>query len=135
MHIRTRVGLTLVAALALLPEGCGKMQEDKVRTRVNTVLEGIRAEGGTTGDKLNFAMLTWDGGQRKNEAISMEGVYDRFTAWCLQKDINRRIRSYEITNISIEKGSGPVTAVVSVQIEGRPLKMRVAEGERITWVD
>ena len=135
MFVKTRVGLSLFAALALLPAGCGKMQEDTVRTRVTNVLNGIRDEGGSTGDKLNFAMLTWDGGQRKNESISMEGVYDRFTAWCLEKDINRRITGYEITRVEVQKGSGRLTAVVSVRIEGRPLKMRVAEGERITWVD
>lgn len=119
--------------------GCAKvqakLQDDKIRTRVTNVFNGIKEEGGTTGDKLNLAMLTWDGGQGRQEGLSTEGVYDRFTRWCQEKNINRKISSYEVSDVAIAQETGPVHAVVTVKIEGSTYRISVVERQRIKWLD
>jgi hypothetical protein len=129
-----RRSLTVSLAFAFAFVGCRKLQEDKVQTRVANVLNGIMAEGGTTGDKLNFAMLEWDGGQGRREGLAPAGVYDRFTGWCQKNDINRQILGWEVTGIEIVD-EHPLSAVVSVTIEGKRYRMNVTEHERITWLD
>jgi len=121
--------------LLLIAPACQKLQEDEIRIRVRSVLSGIQAEGGTTGDKLNNAMLSWDDGQRKRESGGLDVAYNQFVHWSRKKDIDRRISDWEITGIEILSDPGPTTAIVSVKIEGKPLQMRVTKGERITWVD
>ena len=136
--------LTIAAVVLAITgaAGCAKIDAQlteftvrPIRVRVEGVLAGIAAEGGTTGDKLNMAMYLWDGGQRRAEGTSPEGIYDRFTRWCQEKNINRRLSSYEILAIDVQKSPPPATALVSVRIEGISYRMRVVEGQRIAWVD
>ena len=87
---RSVVTVTLVALLASAT-ACSKLREDRHKTRVQNVLSGIQAEGGSTGDKLNYSMIEWDGGQRKFESVSTEGVFDRFTRW--HQPSHRRLRN------------------------------------------
>ena len=126
--------LILLVAFAVNP-GCDTFRDDKIGTRVRNVLTGIQEEAGSTGDKLNFAMLEWDGGQHKTESVNLEGVYDRFIRWCREKDIDRRFASFEVTQVAVQPGVVPTTAIVTVRIEGVAYRMRVAEGRRISWVD
>lgn len=134
---RTRhvvVALALLAALASLA-ACGAVREDRHKTRVENVLSGLKAEGGTTGDKLNYAMIEWDGGQRKFESVNMEGVYDRFTRWCQEKNVNRQIASYEVVGVESDGTTTPKSSIVLVRVEGVPLRIRVADEKRMAWVD
>lgn len=131
---RAVLTLILLVTLAVTP-GCGALREDRISTRVHNVLNGVKEEAGSTGDKLNFAMLEWDGGQRGTESVNLEGVYDRFIRWCREKDIDRRFASFEITEVAVQPGVEPTTAIVSVRIEGVAYRMLVAEGRRISWVD
>jgi hypothetical protein len=126
--------LALAAALTSLA-ACGAVRQDRHKTRVENVLAGLKAEGGTTGDKLNYAMIEWDGGQRKFESIDTEGVFDRFTRWCLEKNVNRQIASYEVVGVESDGSTTPPTSVVSVRVEGVPLRIRVGDEKRMTWVD
>ncbi len=128
------VALALVAVLPCL-SACGKLREDRHRTRVQNVLSGIQAEGGSTGDKLNYSIIEWDGGQRKFESISNEGVYDRFTRWCQDKNINRPIANFEIVSIEKDASSDPVMSVVTVRIEGATHRIRVGDEKRMAWVN
>ena len=128
------VAIALVTLLAAL-SACGKLREDRHRTRVQNVLSGIQAEGGTTGDKLNYSMLEWDGGQRKFESVSNEGVFDRFTRWCQEKNINRRIAAFEIVSIEKDASSEPVMSIVTVSIEGTTHRIRVGDEKRMAWVN
>jgi len=128
------LALALVVVLAS-SAACGKLREDRHRTRVENVLSGLKAEGGTTGDKLNYAMIEWDGGQRKFESVNMEGVFDRFTRWCNEKNVNRQIGSYEVVGVEADGATTPPTSVVSVRIEGVPLRIRVGDEKRMAWAD
>lgn len=128
------VAIALVTLLASL-SACGKLREDRHRTRVQNVLSGIQAEGGSTGDKLNYSMLEWDGGQRKFESVSNEGVFDRFTRWCQEKNINRPITAFEIVNIEKDAPSDPGMSLVTVRIEGTTHRIRVGDEKRMAWVN
>ncbi len=127
--------LVLAVPLALMTGACQKLKEDKVQTRVVNVLNGLKEEGGTTGDKFNFAMLSWDDKNREADGLTQEAVYDRFTRWCQEKDVNRRIASFEVVKVDLSQEPGPLSAVVTVRVEGRTLRMRVVERQRITWID
>ena len=128
------VALVLVAACASLL-ACGKLREDRHKTRVQNVLSGIKAEGGSTGDKINYSMIEWDGGQRKFESISNEGVFDRFTRWCQEKNINRPIGDFEIVSVEKDASSEPGMSIVTVRIEGASHRIRVGDEKRMAWVD
>lgn len=117
-------------ALAALVTAC-VVPEDAAKRRVTAILSGIQAEGGSSGGAIHAAMLQWDDGQHKSESIGMEAVLDRFTEWCREKDLDRKISGWEITGA--DKDGAAV--IVSVKVEGRLLRMRVEAGRRILWVD
>ena len=59
---------------------------------------------------------------------------DLFDDWRYSKNLYEKIKSFEIKKIKITKGK-PLTAIVSVIMDGKPYTMQVIEEKPISWVD
>jgi hypothetical protein len=67
----------------------------KAKKRVDTVLKGVRDEGGTLGLGLQTAVCQWDRGVALiPDQGDLERALDRFNVWCGEKNfLNRRSRA------------------------------------------
>ena len=108
--------------------------ERKARRRVDTVLKGMRDDGGTLGIGLQTAICQWDRGAGFiSNRDELERALDRFNGWCAEKQLgNRKISGYDVLDGSCEASGDPCT--VSVQIEGTHYRLKVPERARISWV-
>ena len=105
----------------------------KAKTRVDTILKGLRDEGGTLGTGFQTSVCQWDRGvvviADQNE---LERALDRFNNWCAEKQFaNRKISGYEVLDASCD-ASGDA-CLVNVRIEGGRYKLKVPAGGRISW--
>lgn len=105
----------------------------KAKKRVDTVLKGMRDEGGTLGFGFQTSICQWDRGAGFiSDQGDLERALDRFNHWCAEKQLgNRKISGYEVLDASCAASGDPCT--VNVRIEGAPYKLRVPEHSRISW--
>lgn len=109
--------------------------EDAAKTRVKTILEGLKTDGNTNGLPLQTAICQWDSGLVViKDRDEFEQAYDAFGTWRDERDINhRKISGYTITGGEVIQETPPVV-IVSGTIEDRPFKMRVPDKRRVSWV-
>jgi hypothetical protein len=105
----------------------------KAKKRVDTVLKGMKEEGGTLGVGLQTSVCQWDRGVILiPDRDELEKALDRFDRWCAEKQLaNRKISGYEVVDASCEPSGDP--CFVDVRIEGARYKLRVPEHTRISW--
>ena len=110
--------------------------EDKARARVNAILAGWKTGGGGSGTDIQTSICYWARGVPLITDQAELGRYsDQFDAFCQRKNLFRRIADYEITDVAVISGEALPTAQVTCKIEGGYYKMRVTEGQPISWVD
>ncbi|MEO8586848.1 MAG: hypothetical protein ABI584_11855 [Acidobacteriota bacterium] len=105
----------------------------RAKSRVDTVLKGMRDEGGTLGIRFQTAVCEWDRGAVViSDQNELELALDRFNRWCSEKKLgNRKISGYDVLDASCEASGDP--CFVNVRIEGAPYKLKVPAGTRISW--
>ena len=105
----------------------------KAKRRVDSVLKGMRDEGGTLGLLLQTSVCQWDRGVYLiSDRNDLERALDSFNGWCAEKKMgNRRISGYELLDATCD-ATGEL-CFVNVRIEGARYRMRVPSGWRISW--
>jgi hypothetical protein len=105
----------------------------KAKKRVDTVLKGMRDEGGTLGIGFQTAVCQWDRGVGFiPDQGDLERALDRFNGWCGEKQLaNRKISGYDVLDASCDASGDP--CVVNVRIEGARYRLRVPDRARISW--
>jgi hypothetical protein len=110
--------------------------EDKARARVEAILAGWKTGGGGSGTDIQTSICYWARGVPLITDQAELGRYsDQFDAFCQRKNLFRRIADYEITEVAVVPGAPLPTAEVTCKIEGGFYKMKVTEGQPISWAD
>lgn len=135
MNRKLRPAAILVAAVALAAvAGCDFLAKDKVKTRVTSILEGMHRDNGGTGPEMQMAISQWRYGQSNiGDQGLLTAAYDQFTVWSREKGLTGRIGTYAIVSMEAVSGAVPKTYIVTVTIDGTTYKMKVPDGEAISW--
>lgn len=131
---RTRmlwIGVT-AAMLALLWWAVGPNYERQAEQRVKLMLAEMAAGPGPTDD---IAIGIWAKNARSLDAMELGWAVGAWPDFRHAKDLYRPIKSWKVLD-SEDAGDDKVpTAIVTVLIEDRTLKMRVPERRPISWAE
>ncbi len=139
--MRTLVRFTCLS-FVLLFAACGQVDQlkekfdgssarSKAKTRVTGVLDGIQKGGADTTIDVQRAICLWYKGVVMLEMGTLSRASDLFLVWQNEGNIARHISGFEVTGAE-DMGNGAV--VVSGTIESRPFRIKVVEGEPLSWI-
>lgn len=124
------VAITIVI---LLWVAMGPGYERRAADRVEQMLKEMSAG---TGAEAQFAVGLWARNVPKlSDSQELSWASDNFDKWRMSRDLYRRFSSWEVIDSVELEGAAIPTAIVSVRIEGRELKMLVPERQPISWSD
>jgi hypothetical protein len=104
--------------------------ENVAKRRVEQVLAGM------SGPMDSVPIALWARDVRSladNNELSWAS--DNFDRWRAQKDIGETLKSWKVVEVEEIEDADPPTAIVKVEINGRPLSMKVPERMPISWAD
>lgn len=138
MTMRARLSsiLSLVLLFAVIT-GCEEVKKlltgssvDLAKKRVTKILDG--SVGGKEDQR---AISQYYKGVDLITGPLLETAYDDFNRWMAQKDLTRKIRTWEILDAEQlpKEGAQPDTVLVTVKINGSTYKMKVPDRQPITW--
>ena len=104
-----------------------------VRRRVDYVLDGWKKGGTQDTNVLLNAACYWCKGTITLSMDEMSSCTNGFDAFRRERDLLRKISSFEIRDIDAHESGSPRTADVTLAIEGKPYRWRVVENEPISW--
>lgn len=127
----------LCTVIAFLAVSCSTLHEDDARSRVSAVLDGLGKSGGDSRNaNTQTAVCMWARGTMFiSDELELSRASDAFTLWANEKGIFRKFSNWEITNAASQSGEYGPEVIVSVKVEGRPLKIRVIKKAPLGWVD
>lgn len=131
------LGLVLVTLGACgLIEGAVKSSAIKSQTknRVETILTGIKEQGGGTGTKIQTAICMWWADKMViSDLRELGDAQDAFERWQKEAGIYPRISSFEVGDVEVLENTDVPTAIVSGTINGKAFKMKVPKRGRVSW--
>ena len=130
--MKRSVLLVILCAAVLL--ACGG-SERRTRNRVQLMMDNWTTGGTSSGGDIQEAVCVWYDGSRILPLDHLKLAQGRFDEWRREQDLYRKIASYEITGVAETEGTEPPAMIVSLDIDGKPYRMRVALGESIAWVN
>ena len=111
--------------------------ENAATSRVQAFLDGMTA-GGDFQDAFNM----WHSGSPGGIGNMTQDQYNMYAAelkaWMARRDLGERIGDYEIHGATMAQGPEgvePSVVDVSCTVDGKPLVIRAADGERLEWAD
>jgi hypothetical protein len=131
--------LAVLGFMVTVTTGCqGPAKVRLANKRVEAVLFGLQSGGGSAlARDLNTPVCQWyKGTSLIADQEEMRLAERSFASWRQQKKLHdKKISSFEVVGAEVEVGSDPIAVIVSVTIDTKPLKLRVIEGQPMTWVD
>jgi hypothetical protein len=131
--------LVVLGCLVTVTVSCqGVVETKQANKRVHAVLLGLQSGGGSAlARDLSTPVCQWyKGTSLIADQEEMRLAKSSFDSWRKQKKLfDTKISSFEMTGAEVEAGSDPIAVIVSVTIDGKPLKLRVIAGQPMTWVD
>jgi hypothetical protein len=126
-----------VVALFVLPlASCSLLEGDAANQRVTRMMLGWAEGGENLTVDVQTAIAQWyEGAAFIPERDVLGQASMDFNAWRREKNLNRKIESWEIVSVTAEPETDPPVSIVSVTIEGEPYAMRVQEGQPIEWAN
>ena len=122
------LGLGVMLWMAL-----GPSYEKQAQQRVKQILTDMAQ--GTQGE-VQFAVGIWARNVRTlADRDELSWASDHFDSWRREKDVYRKFSDWEVVGAEEVEGAPVPTAIVTVKIEGRELKMLVPERKPISWTD
>ncbi len=128
---RTAFALAL-CSLTLI--ACGA-SERRTTNRVTMMMDNWVSGGTSSGGDIQEAICLWYDGSRKLPLDHLKHARGLFDDWRRQEGLYRKIESWNITEMTKVASAGTPAIVVSLDIDGKPYRMRVALGESIAWVN
>lgn len=108
----------------------------KAKARVNAVFEGLQRDAAGGGGYMQSAVASWArGADLLSDQDALAKADEEFRAWAQQKQLYRKIDSYEIVDARPEGGMLSDTAIVSVKVEGTIYRIRVRNEAPMAWAD
>jgi hypothetical protein len=128
------VGLLVIAGRIAMREFTTYQESDRAKGRVTTILEGIRDNKDDQGLGLQTPVCMWARGVLLiSDGYELGRVSDQFDDWRREGNI-WKVTSFEVTDAELVKGSEPPVVIVSGSVNGRPFKLRVPKGDKISWM-
>jgi hypothetical protein len=127
------VGLLLLVGKVALREYATYEEEDRAKGRVTTILQGIRDNQDDRGLGLQTPVCMWAQGVLViSDGYELGRASDQFDHWRREGNI-WNITSFEVAEAELIANSEPATVIVSGSVNGRPFKLRVPKGDKISW--
>ncbi|MEO6323520.1 MAG: hypothetical protein ABIT01_13455 [Thermoanaerobaculia bacterium] len=110
--------------------------QDSARTRVKTILDGMKQSGEALELPLQTAICQWGKGVGFiGDKDELGKVWADFDVWRREKGFDRKISGYSVEDAKMDDGASEPTAIVFCTIEGQRLKMRVVKGKPVSWIN
>lgn len=130
----TKLWILALAALVLFT-GCSVWEKRETEKRVTAMMEGWRTGGtGSGGDMQEAVSMWWKGVRFIPDDLELDDARKRFDSWRRVKGLYKKIETWEITSMAKDGSTGGNAMIVSMDIDGRSYRMRVPEGDTISWV-
>jgi hypothetical protein len=135
-EVRSRARVLWVAmaacVLAMLWYAVGPSYERQAKQRVELMLSEMSAGPGPTDD---LAIGIWAKNARTLDALELGWAVGAWPDFRHAKDLYRPFERWKVLDSEQTNNKDVPTAIVTVVIEGRTLRMRVPERRPISWVD
>ena len=129
---RIAIGAVL-CGMVLVLASCGA-SERRTRNRVGVMMDDWISGGTGSGGDIQEAICLWYNGSPKLLPLDhLLHARERFDEWRKEKGLFRKIAAWEITAVAGEASSDPPAMIVSIDIDGKPFRMRVADHVPIEW--
>lgn len=129
----TYLWVAVVAMVGLLLyRGVGPNYARQAEDRVELLLSEM-ALG--TGPQESLAIGIWARNTRMLSTDELGWAVGVFPDFRNAKNLRRKFSDWKVLSSEMVEGAEVPTAIVSIEVEGRPLKMMVPERKPITWVD
>ncbi len=126
------VGIALVALYFVDRDAATRKATLRVERMMDGWLEGGTGSNGATQD----AVFQWNHGTKFLPEDKSVGQASRdFDDWRRERNLYRKISSYRIEAVGIEKGSKPRAVRVDLVIDDRPFALRVVRNRPIEWIE
>jgi len=134
--IRRDFGIFLLTAVAAasLPAltSCSYFETRETRGRVIEMMEAWQADPTGSSGHMQHAVCMWYRGTSFMDDVELTIARKKFDGWRRQKGLSK-IESWEIESITKDTESIQETMLVSVKINGKSYRMRMAQRDPIEW--
>ena len=129
---RKLIGIMVVSGLlaAALLSACS-LKKDAAKTRVENVLNRLKKDDMST--EFQLAVCQWFDGSYVMSASDLEVAQNHFLVWLKEKSIRLPVKISSVQDVELKSGAVVPTAVVTVSIDGRPYKIKVAKDQQMVW--
>lgn len=123
--------IAVAAVVALLMyRAVGPNYARQAQARVELLLSEM-----STGGDESIAIGIWARNTRMLDTMELSWAVGAFPSFRHAKNLRRKFGDWKILSSEIVEGAEVPTAIVSIEVEGRSLRMKVPERKPISWVD
>lgn len=136
MH-RGRLPRTLLLILLVtLPPAYCKETARVARVRVDQMLDGLQKDGGSNSGYMQASAVQWCGDRAVlGDQDALARADADFRKWLIEKDLHRKISSYEILKVDAEDSTTLAAVRVKFRVEGKEYNVRVPHQAAMTWIN
>jgi hypothetical protein len=124
--------LFLVCACLLTLTSCAYFETRETRGRVTEMMEAWQADPTGSSGHMQHAVCMWYRGTSFMDDVELTIARKKFDGWRRQKGLSK-IENWEIESITKDTESIQEMMLVSVKINGKSYRMRMAQRDPIEW--